>query len=79
MQDDDFNSHARVGRDGAKLHVYSLNNHFNSHARVGRDNICHVHMAIANNFNSHARVGRDMTDKLNPIEQKFQLTRPCRA
>ena len=34
-----FNSHARVGRDGSSfLHHLKLS-HFNSHARVGRDAI----------------------------------------
>ena len=54
-----FNSHARVGRDG-DVPVPDLRCiNFNSHARVGRDQsgarLRHVKM----NFNSHARVGRD--------------------
>ena len=33
----DFNSHARVGRDGSGDPDRSLRGNFNSHARVGRD------------------------------------------
>ena len=55
----DFNSHARVGRDG----VYSSEPmkfvDFNSHARVGRDLPVSVSYTDQKNFNSHARVGRD--------------------
>ena len=34
-----FNSHARVGRDGTRAAAPGRRVHFNSHARVGRDAI----------------------------------------
>ena len=37
MQDDDFNSHARVGRDNLATEALAYRTDFNSHARVGRD------------------------------------------
>ena len=36
----DFNSHARVGRDGALYGAKVQTYNFNSHARVGRDLRC---------------------------------------
>ena len=35
--DDDFNSHARVGRDANRAVDPDVSPDFNSHARVGRD------------------------------------------
>ena len=37
-RDGNFNSHARVGRDGTEQQSNYNMSHFNSHARVGRDN-----------------------------------------
>ena len=34
---DDFNSHARVGRDRVEKSIFHVFYDFNSHARVGRD------------------------------------------
>ena len=57
---ENFNSHARVGRDVSATLDFSDIIYFNSHARVGRD----LHGLTARlrieHFNSHARVGRDM-------------------
>ena len=59
MPPENFNSHARVGRDPWGLHKYCAYVHFNSHARVGRDRETNGEIIRANDFNSHARVGRD--------------------
>ena len=55
----DFNSHARVGRDGLILIIPMIMHNFNSHARVGRDRGRLKILGVVKNFNSHARVGRD--------------------
>ena len=54
-----FNSHARVGRDGFFGYLSPYPTNFNSHARVRRDDLNFFPIAIAFHFNSHARVGRD--------------------
>ena len=57
---ENFNSHARVGRDFARLYLSLTSHDFNSHARVGRDGvIVPPQGAHHGDFNSHARVGRD--------------------
>ena len=58
---DNFNSHARVGRDRQKNIEEGELKYFNSHARVGRDEEEAKGMIVMINFNSHARVGRDIT------------------
>ena len=55
----DFNSHARVGRDPGDIEYGTGFLDFNSHARVGRDVGTFLRLIINANFNSHARVGRD--------------------
>ena len=55
MEHDNFNSHARVGRDKTITYVASMFSNFNSHARVGRD------MAVTNiireeNISTHTPV-----------------------
>ena len=55
----DFNSHARVGRDGKDSIRQLTAADFNSHARVGRDWRSGEVNSMDENFNSHARVGRD--------------------
>ena len=55
-----FNSHARVGRDGRGDAYFLQPSNFNSHARVGRDLNEYGQIQIYNDFNSHARVGRDL-------------------
>ena len=57
--DDDFNSHARVGRDANRAVDPDVSPDFNSHARVGRDCKGNGRAVGIKNFNSHARVGRD--------------------
>ena len=57
---ENFNSHARVGRDALEALRLEIVGNFNSHARVGRDMAAGeagIHQAA--DFNSHARVGRD--------------------
>ena len=57
---DNFNSHARVGRDPADMEKALGKKNFNSHARVGRDCLYMIEtQGLPSNFNSHARVGRD--------------------
>ena len=57
----DFNSHARVGRDGGGGQNSACSHHFNSHARVGRDTLNFAKYRRSSYFNSHARVGRDIS------------------
>ena len=57
----DFNSHARVGRDEGLFESIGTWLDFNSHARVGRDEWLLVYKRRIMDFNSHARVGRDMS------------------
>ena len=52
--ENDFYSHARVGRDSKLAYVFAAETNFYSHARVGRDKQHGKH------FYSHARVGRDL-------------------
>ena len=54
-----FNSHARVGRDYIGCTWLNVAVNFNSHARVGRDGIKRSILHRTMDFNSHARVGRD--------------------
>ena len=54
-----FNSHARVGRDSRVLADCTKATNFNSHARVGRDTVITIENYDRYHFNSHARVGRD--------------------
>ena len=55
----DFNSHARVGRDITLKTICRKTKYFNSHARVGRDTEISGEIPYKVDFNSHARVGRD--------------------
>ena len=59
---ENFNSHARVGRDLLLCQVHHSEFYFNSHARVGRDLSAAAVVMEFVNFNSHARVGRDYQD-----------------
>ena len=62
-----FNSHARVGRDSKAVPEVVGSPDFNSHARVGRDNDLAIACRPLMDFNSHARVGRDpAADKRRP-------------
>ena len=44
VETEDFNSHARVGRDARRGAGWHRNSDFNSHARVGRDHMRKVNM-----------------------------------
>ena len=80
MEHDNFNSHARVGRDEYKSITVFTRCNFNSHARVGRDGMIWLLFGNEMDFNSHARVGRDLFSfPFSTMEFLFQLTRPCRA
>ena len=54
-----FNSHAREGRDELLADLKNSFLYFNSHAREGRDNVTCDIIITDVNFNSHAREGRD--------------------
>ena len=60
---ENFNSHARVGRDRELKHFVFFMQNFNSHARVGRDPDGMSSDFYSADFNSHARVGRDDLEK----------------
>jgi len=48
----DFNPHARVGRDARKLGSFGSHLHFNPHARVGRDMQAHISLTLTVTFQS---------------------------